>query len=378
MRIAEVTGSSPNINGDRVATVLGANIFSVALPQTAGAVGGNIVRLKGTSGIVCDWVSDTDATGTYNPTVNSMLTLIRPTVISPQRWAFGAGVGGTVEAYDPVLVSVVNPTAGGGTVRILNGTPLPWPVAESSAALFTAGHLAIGNSIVAGNFAGNFGRWGSVTDLGSNLTAGDPRLAPLGDFGGPTPTMSLLSGSPAHDTALAATTFTDQRGRPRPVGPPDIGAYEADNLTGFRAWAFNRFSSPADHLFTGDCNHNGIPDGLEYALPGDAPTPTGCLALSTAQAYGQPLFALSFPYRATASDLIYIVERTADLAPPVAWQEILRLDLSTGLKVESSGVTSRLDPLTGTARVFATPAPSGAAPANSFWRLRIEQTGPAN
>jgi hypothetical protein len=67
----------------------------------------------------------------------------------------------------------------------------------------------------------------------SNSPAGgdtftDPKLGPLADNGGPTPTMALLLGSPAIDagnTALAPTT--DQRGFPRPAGAAaDIGAFE--------------------------------------------------------------------------------------------------------------------------------------------------------
>lgn len=58
---------------------------------------------------------------------------------------------------------------------------------------------------------------------------GDPRLAPLGDRGGSTPTMALGEGSPALHAAGPACEGLeeDQRGRPRPVGAGcDIGAYE--------------------------------------------------------------------------------------------------------------------------------------------------------
>jgi len=57
----------------------------------------------------------------------------------------------------------------------------------------------------------------------------NPLLAPLGNYGGLTPTMALLPGSPAIDAA-DPTNFpaTDQRGCPRPSGlAPDIGAFES-------------------------------------------------------------------------------------------------------------------------------------------------------
>ncbi|MFC4820099.1 IPT/TIG domain-containing protein [Dokdonella ginsengisoli] len=62
---------------------------------------------------------------------------------------------------------------------------------------------------------------------GAVLTA-DPKLGPLGDHGGFTPTMLPGAGSSAIDTADdAGCADTDQRGRPRPQGAHcDIGATE--------------------------------------------------------------------------------------------------------------------------------------------------------
>jgi len=61
-------------------------------------------------------------------------------------------------------------------------------------------------------------------------TAGAPinaLLAPLGNYGGPLPTMPPLPGSPAVDAASSINFMTDQRGYPLPVGlAPDIGAVE--------------------------------------------------------------------------------------------------------------------------------------------------------
>ncbi len=65
-------------------------------------------------------------------------------------------------------------------------------------------------------------------------------LAPLGDYGGPTPTMALESGSAAIGTGVAvAGIATDQRGFPLDSPKPDIGAFQTQpggslvvNLTG--------------------------------------------------------------------------------------------------------------------------------------------------
>ena len=92
----------------------------------------------------------------------------------------------------------------------------------------------LNNTIVAGNLAG-----GDISGSysGSNdLVGGNPLLAPLGSYGGPTETMPLLPGSPAIDAGsnvlVPAGVTTDQRGMPRIVnGTVDIGAFESSGFT---------------------------------------------------------------------------------------------------------------------------------------------------
>ncbi|HEX4122237.1 MAG TPA: choice-of-anchor Q domain-containing protein [Verrucomicrobiae bacterium] len=80
------------------------------------------------------------------------------------------------------------------------------------------------NCIVAGNTPDNFS--GSFTGA-PNLTNGNPHLAALASYGGPTQTMPPLPGSPVIDAGAAADFTTDQRGFPRVLGPaPDLGAVE--------------------------------------------------------------------------------------------------------------------------------------------------------
>jgi hypothetical protein len=99
------------------------------------------------------------------------------------------------------------------------------------------GSITIFNSIVAGNTLPNISGYNQETttstsgitiQTGANLTNGTPLLAPLGNYGGPTPTMPPLPGSPAIDGCTNGTTFaTDQRGYPRIAGAyADIGAVE--------------------------------------------------------------------------------------------------------------------------------------------------------
>lgn len=115
------------------------------------------------------------------------------------------------------------------------------------------GSQTLVNSIVAGNTPNDLYLAGGpgFTTQGNNLTDRDPLLAPLDDYGGPTPTMPPLPGSPAIEGAvmLAGTPATDQRGAPRPSGPlPDLGAVEA---------------VPFSSLTLADTDNDGIADILE-------------------------------------------------------------------------------------------------------------------
>ena len=109
-------------------------------------------------------------------------------------------------------------------------------------------HFELSRSIVAGNTAGlapdceilenpgtfnvigirDFCGFGPTDKSGTGTSPLDPRLTPLGDFGGPTPTHHPLPDSPALHMVGGDCAPTDQRGVARPVGPGcDAGAVEA-------------------------------------------------------------------------------------------------------------------------------------------------------
>jgi hypothetical protein len=106
----------------------------------------------------------------------------------------------------------------------------------------TNGTLRLDSCILA-NPRSSSNSFGPLTDSGHNLSsdtscnfsgpgslnAVDCKLGPLGDYGGPAPTIPLLAGSPALDAGDAPLCpSTDQRGRPRPFGAGcDIGAFES-------------------------------------------------------------------------------------------------------------------------------------------------------
>jgi hypothetical protein len=117
------------------------------------------------------------------------------------------------------------------------------------------GTATVQNTIVANNPSGGNCAGGAITSNGYNLSSDgtcnfngtgdsnntDPKLGQLGNYGGPTQTIPLLSGSPATDAGNPSGCTdgnghllkTDQRGRPRPdkedSGGCDMGAYERQN-----------------------------------------------------------------------------------------------------------------------------------------------------
>lgn len=129
--------------------------------------------------------------------------------------------------------------------------------------IYSTGNVTLYNTIAARNDSGYYSHGtyfsngvddydivGSITSLGHNLIAAgnngsgyrtsdlvgttavplDPKLGPLQNNGGSTPTMALLPGSPALDAGGDANApTTDQRGVARPQGTHvDIGAFELE------------------------------------------------------------------------------------------------------------------------------------------------------
>ena len=169
--------------------------------------------------------------------VGGNTTLTNDTISANQATDSGGGIfnmgpligdttpGGSMDASN-ITVAYNNAPAGGGIAA-------------------TGGMLKIKNSIVALNVSGNDCLATSVdmTGLGENIDSDgtcpgftlkdDPILDVLANYGGPTATHALKSGSPAIDAAPDCTTVggavvaVDQRGHARPGGAVcDLGAYE--------------------------------------------------------------------------------------------------------------------------------------------------------
>jgi len=177
----------------------------------------------------------------------------------------GVAYGGAIYSTGPLVInnstvsenSVGGRFADGGGIYTAGGarvsnTTIAGNSGNSGSGIYKGGGtVTIQNSIVAGSSPGR-NCFGTMTSNGYNLSSdltcifhnsGDrnntnPRLGTLGNYGGQTNTMQLLTGSPAIDTgnpsgckdSQGKLLKTDQRGMPRPdkedtVGC-DMGAFE--------------------------------------------------------------------------------------------------------------------------------------------------------
>ena len=143
-----------------------------------------------------------------NEMVNTQLTSLR-----------GAGISnfialGTVNARNSII-------AGNKTFWV---TSLGAPASSSTITQFYGTLTSQGYNLIGSNDDADI-----IGVTTGNIVAADPRLSPLGSYGGPTQTQALLTGSPAINAGNTATSpATDQRGAAR-VGTADIGAFEVNN-----------------------------------------------------------------------------------------------------------------------------------------------------
>ncbi len=158
-----------------------------------------------------------------------------------------SGHGGGIINYAGALtvngctLSINSAYQGGGFYGVsdtttLNNCTLSGNSATSGGGIYdTSGTLFLTNTIVGGNSFDNLYFSGGGFGFANNLTSGDPLLAPLGNYGGPTLTMPPLHGSPAIDAGLDSVMnflATDQRGYTRRSGAHvDIGAVEAQAVS---------------------------------------------------------------------------------------------------------------------------------------------------
>jgi CSLREA domain-containing protein len=189
--------------------------------------------------------------------------IARDTTVSDNRAEFGGGVGfASTLRLTNVTVSGNHATAGGGVIidaydQELDSVTISNNSADQGGGLYIGSatcpsgvcqtYFFMQRSLVAGNTAAEgpdcFGLGGggnnvfgiddgscagSLDRAGTAASPLDPRITPLGNHGGSTPTHALLPNSPAIDFVTGSgCPARDQRGRIRPSGPAcDAGAVE--------------------------------------------------------------------------------------------------------------------------------------------------------
>jgi hypothetical protein len=165
----------------------------------------------------------------------------------------GTGNGGAIATFGSMSASHVT-VAGNAATNGMGPFGVSSNLISLGGGIYASNNAPVlQNAILANNFAGS-NSFGALIDQGNNLSSDnschftapgslnntDPRLGPLDDYGGPTPTMALLGGSPAIDAGLAANCVaTDQRGVARPFGAGcDIGAFESAPPYTVRGWIY--------------------------------------------------------------------------------------------------------------------------------------------
>ena len=213
--------------------------------------GGGIFNM-GTLNVKDSTISGNTAANIGGGIVNGgTLTVTGSTLVNNHADSNGGGIWS--ENYD---VKVINSTLQGnsadwygggiyltnGTLTLLNSTLSGNSAVHGGGGINVSRTLNYANSIIAGSTSGGDCVSGTIGTNTNNLVgdsscsaglSGDPMLGVLADNGGPTPTMALLTGSPAIDAGLdavcaAAPVYNkDQRGATRPKGTHcDIGAFE--------------------------------------------------------------------------------------------------------------------------------------------------------
>ena len=211
-------------NGATV-TVKNSNISNSISSNTGAAVQNALgIMTVSNSTFSGNTVTNIDGGGIYN---KGTLTVTNSTFSGntvPNLDGGGGGHGGGI--YNSGTLTVTNSTFSGNSA------------ATSGGGIYNTGTLNYSNTIIANSTGGDCTlNAGSIGTNTANLVedgscsaslSGDPSLGALADYGGPTQTMALQSGSLAIDAGSdPECPATDQRGVTRPQGLHcDIGAYE--------------------------------------------------------------------------------------------------------------------------------------------------------
>jgi len=265
------------------------------------------------------------------------------------------GYGGAIFAFGTVEIENTTITGnkgfGGGGIainfntiaQIQHATITGNNATSRGGCIYNSGTLTLRNSIIAGNTAPvSAGIDGSYVGE-SNVDSMIPRLAPLGDYGGPTRTMPLLTGSAAINGGAAKANplfpplASDQRGFSR-VGTPDIGAVEYQG------------NSDLSRFWKQDFDGDGSPFGVEQGLGTDPLVSDSInsrnLSSPDFDASGHAFLSFGLA-SAPVSGTRWILKRSPDLRPG-SFTEIYRYDGSVDSAAPGFGFSRTVSSVTVT------------------------------
>lgn len=207
-----ITGGSAGVGGGVRNDGGTLNLLNAVVRGNAasGQGGGVATRFGGTTFLAGSTISGNTAAAGGGGLLNSGGTLVvtNTTVTGNTAAAVGGGgllANGTSTALVNVTIAANTGPVGGGLAN-------------------TGPQITLTNTIIGANVGGD-----SAGPIGgsNNVIGVDPKLSPLGDYGGPTPTMAPLPGSPAINAGTpTGAPDRDRRGQAR-TGRIDAGAFES-------------------------------------------------------------------------------------------------------------------------------------------------------
>ena len=241
-----VSGNHAGYNGGGLMNYNGgtATLSDCTVSGNNAQLGGGLANVGGTATLSDCTVSGNSADlggGLANYGGEAKLGLTDCTMSGNSANSYGGGLfnsGGTATLSDCTVGGNSASSGGGVYNRLSTAMLINCTISGNSASSggggvynnYSNGTVNAVNTIIAGQAAG--GDIQGPYSGSNNLIGGNPLLAPLGNYGGPTQTMALMPGSPAIDAGTTGTGVptTDQRGLGR-VGNVDIGAVESQGYT---------------------------------------------------------------------------------------------------------------------------------------------------
>jgi hypothetical protein len=250
-------GHYPSGHGNGIYNLGALTIDNSAIRGNQAGVGGGIYNDDGTVTIY-----DSTISGNVAKNVGAIenrggtVTINNSTINGNSATASHGGIAnqqGTMTINSSTITgNSRNAVLNAGTMTINNSTLSANSGLQGLGGNLIAGGTTILQNTILGNTSSDGNCYGTITSNGYNLSSdntcnfngtgdlnnADPKLGKLGNYGGPTQTIPLLSASPAIDAGNPSGCTdgkghllkTDQRGRPRPdkedSGGCDMGAYE--------------------------------------------------------------------------------------------------------------------------------------------------------